>query len=102
MAIDFMKLAHTFPAHTGGPQSFDLTFTFPSNVRRAEAAVAGVNIGFTSSDHHLFRVEADARVRSITFGTVVVAVNYALRDSSGFFDDAYNGTVDVLVIVDRA
>ena len=102
MAIDFMKRSHTFPAHTGGTQSFDLSFTFPSNVRRAEAAVAGVNIGFASSDHHLFRVEADVRVRSITAGTVVVAVNYALRDSSGFFDDAYNGTVDILVIVERA
>jgi hypothetical protein len=102
MAIDFMKHSHTFPSHTGGPQSFDLSFTFPSNVRRAEAAVAGVNIGFSSSDHHLFRVEADARVRSIIGPTVVVTVNYALRDSSGFFDDAYNGTVDVLVIVERA
>jgi hypothetical protein len=102
MAIDFMKLPHTFPSHTGGSQSFDLTFTFATNVRRAEAAIAGFNIGFSNSDHHLFRVEVDARVRSITFGTVVVTVTLALRDSSGFFDDAYNGNVDVLVIVDRA
>ena len=34
--------------------------------------------------------------------TVVVSVTYALRDSSGFFDDAYNGTVQVLTMVDRA
>jgi hypothetical protein len=101
MAIDFMKLSHTFPSHTGGPQSFDLTFTFPTNVHRAEAVVAGFEIGFSSSDHHLFRIETEARVRSITFGTVVVSVTYALRDSSGFFDDAYNGTVQVLTMVDR-
>jgi len=102
MAIDFRKLGHTFPSHTGGPQSFDLAFTFPTNVHRAEASIAGFNIGFSNSDHHLFRVEADARVTSINFGTVVVTVTYALRDSSGFFDDAYNGTVEVLLLVERA
>jgi hypothetical protein len=34
--------------------------------------------------------------------TVRVRVNFALRDSSGFFDDRYDGFVDAVVVVDRA
>jgi hypothetical protein len=101
MAIDFQQQRATFPSHTGSAQSIELVFVFPSNVKRAESAINGYSIGFSNDDHHLFRVEIDTTVKTITFGAVRVRVDYALRDKSGFFDDAYNGYVDVMVIVDR-
>jgi hypothetical protein len=70
-------------------------------VNRAEAAINGFDIGFSQSDHHLFRAQVDAGT-AIVNNIVNVTVNFALRDSSGTFDDAYYGFVEVLVIVDRA
>jgi hypothetical protein len=101
MAIDFQRQRATFPSHTGSAQSIELAFAFPTRVRRAESALNGYSIGFTSSDHHLFRAQIDTTVTVVTLSTVRVRVDFALRDSSGTFDDAYNGFVDVLVIVDR-
>ena len=101
MAIDFQRQRFTFPSHTGSAQTQDITFVFPTNVRKAEAAINGFSFGFTSSDHHLFRQEVDATVTAISLNTVRVRVGFALRDSSGFFDDSYDGFVDVMVIADR-
>lgn len=101
MAIDFQRQRATFPTHSGSAQSIELAFVFPSNVTRAEAAINGFNIGYTNGDHHLLRTEIDATVVSVTLGTVRVRVTFALRDSSGTFDDPYNGFVDVMLIVNR-
>ena len=99
--IDFQRLRFNFPATTGRPQSATLAAVFGTRVNRADAAINGFDIGFTQSDHHLFRETLDAST-SINNNTVNVTVNFALRDRSGTFDDAYNGFVDVLVIADRA
>jgi hypothetical protein len=101
MAVDFQRQRATFPSHTGSAQSTELTFVFPTNVRKAESAVNGFNIGFSNSDHHLFRAQVDTTVSVVNLNTVRVRVDFALRDSSGTFDDAYNGFVDVMVLVDR-
>jgi len=79
----------------------EVPFFFPSTVRKAEAVINGFEIGYTDSDHHLWRMEIDTTVQSITAGTVKVLVRFAVRDASGNFDDRYDGFVDVLVIVDR-
>jgi hypothetical protein len=104
MAIELRALPRfSFPSRTGGPQTQSLTvgfFTFP---RSAVAAINGFSIGYTNSDHHLLREEIDVST-TILNGTqgpeVNVRVNFALRDSSGNFDDAYSGFVDVVLIVD--
>jgi len=99
--IDFQRLPRfNFPQTTGRPQSITQAAVFGSRVNRADAAINGLDIGFSQSDHHLFREQVDVST-TINNNTVNVTVNFALRDSSGFFDDAYNGFVDVLVIVDR-
>lgn len=100
MATDFQRQRFTFPSHSGSAQSLEQMFVFPSSVRKAEAAINGFSIGFSSSDHHLFRQEIDATVTSVSLNTVRVRVNFALRDSSGVFDDKYDGYVDVMVIVE--
>ena len=101
MATDFQRLRFVFPSHTGSAQSQDITAVFPTSVRRAETAISGFNIGFSSSDHHLFREEIFVSVCRIVLNTVTVHVDFALRDSSGFFDDSYDGVIDVMVLVDR-
>jgi hypothetical protein len=105
MAIELRSLPRfTFPSHSGGPQSQAQTVGFPTAVRSAVAAINGFRIGFTNSDHELFRKEVDASVQ-ITSGDegpeVLVRVSFALRDKSGVFDDPYEGFVDVVLIVDR-
>ena len=101
MAIDFARLPRfNFPSDSGHAQTLEQTFVFPTAIRRAEAAINGFSMGFSNSDHHLFRQEVDASV-SFQNNVVRVRVSFALRDSSGFFDDRYDGFVDVIVIVDR-
>ena len=102
MAIDFQRQRFTFAPFVGGPQTLEQTFTFATNVHKAEAAINGFNIGFTNVDHEFYRQEIDAAVTSVTGKLVVVRVNFALRDRSGTFDDRYDGWVEVLTIVDRA
>ena len=100
--IDFQQLPRfDFPATTGRSQSVTKSAVFTTHVNRASAAINGFDIGFTASDHHLLREQVDI-VTTIVSNTVTVTVNFALRDSSGFFDDPYSGFVEVLVIVDRA
>ena len=98
--LDFQRLRFNFPPTTGRPQSITLAAVFGSRINRADAAINGFDIGFTQSDHHLFRAQVDANT-SVNNNVVNVTVNFSLRDSSGVFDDAYNGFVEVLVIVDR-
>jgi hypothetical protein len=103
MAIELRSLPRfTFPSQSGGPKSQVQTVSFPTAVRSAVAAINGLRIGFSTSDHELFREEVDA---SATIASnrlrVDVRVNFALRDKSGLFDDPYEGFVDVALIVDR-
>lgn len=99
--IDFLRIPRfNFPATTGRSQNITQSAVFGTRVNRADAVINGFDIGFSQSDHHLFREQVDVST-SINNNTVNVTVNFALRDSSGTFDDAYNGFVDVLVIVDR-
>ncbi|WP_395838533.1 hypothetical protein [Archangium violaceum] len=101
MAFDFQRRRASFPTHSGSPQTMEFAFEFPSNVRSAEAALNGFNVGYTNGDHHLLRTEIDTLVTSISLNTVRVRVTLSLRDSSGTFDDPYNGYIDFMVIVDR-
>ena len=100
MTIDFQQLRFEFPSTTGRSQNATLAAVFSSNVLRADTAINSFNIGFTRQDHHLFRAEVhcDALIQA---NTVHVTVTFALRDSSGFFDDPYEGYVFVLVLVER-
>jgi hypothetical protein len=103
MAIELRNVPRfTFPSQTGGPRNQVQTVTFPTVVRSAGAAINGFSIGFTNSDHELYQEQVDASATISPNGReVAVRVNFALRDKSGTYDDAYNGFVDVVLIVDR-
>ncbi len=98
--IDFKTTKFNFLPTSGRVQSVTQAFVFDSAVFRAGASLNGFDIGFTQEDHHLFRQQVDITT-NINNNTVNVTVNFALRDSSGNYDDQYSGWVDVLVIVDR-
>jgi hypothetical protein len=101
----------------GQAQRTDVGFTFPTPVRRhppggelqgqpvAQSFINGFNIGFTGSDHEIFRQEINlSPPRFVVPGPgtgVFVTAHFALRDSSGTFDDEYDGFIDVGVIVER-
>lgn len=103
MAVDFQRQRASFPSHKGSAQSIELAFAFPTAVRKADAAINGFSIGYVGSDHHLLRAEIDteARIDPSHPDVVRATVRFALRDSSGTFDDNFSGFVDVLAIVDR-
>jgi len=78
----------------------DVEVSFPLPVSRAETVINGFNIGFTGSDHELFRHEVNTAVRGIDGNVVTVRAVFSLRDSSGTFDDSYDGFIDVVVIAE--
>jgi hypothetical protein len=101
MPIDFQSFRFTFPSRTGFAQTSEHTFDFPSNIIRAETFINGFSIGFTNSNHPIFREEVNTAIARVVEDTVIVRTVFALRDSSGFFDDAYDGFIDVVVVVNR-
>jgi DNA-binding transcriptional regulator YbjK len=102
MPIDFRSHRFTFPSRRGFAQTAEHTFDFPSDVKKAETFINGFNIGFTSSEHPVFREEVNTAVARLVEDTVTVRTVFALRDRSNYFDDAYDGFIDVVVVVDRA
>lgn len=100
MPIEFLRQRITFPEHSGSPQDVDQDFVFRFRVNRAETFVNGFNIGFTNVDHHLLRQEINTAVREISNNVVKVRAVFSLRDSSGNFDDPYDGFIDVVVVAD--
>ena len=99
--IDFQQKRFNFPSTTGRSQSVTLAFVFNSRVNRAEAAINGFDIGFSRIDNLLSRAQVDVDT-AINNNTVNVTVNYALRDNTiSYMNNAFHGSVDVLVIIDR-
>lgn len=100
---------------SGQAQSREIGFGFPTRIKRypeederegepiAQSFINGFNIGFTGTDHEIFRQEINLSPPRILSGDQAVEVTayFALRDDSGTFDDDYNGFIDVGVIVDR-
>jgi hypothetical protein len=102
MAVDFRTVQVRFDPTKGRIQREPGTAVFASRVLRAEAALKGFNIGYTDGDHHIFREEVDVDITGIRNNAVDIAVNFLLRDSSGNIDDAYDGSVEVLVLAELA
>ena len=102
MPIDFQRQRVAFPSLAGEPQNANVTFVFPTEVFKAESAINGFDIGFSSRDRELHWLQINTHVGGTPNNTVEVRVDFRLRDRSGTYDDPYEGWVDVLVIADRA
>ena len=100
MALDFREGWLTFPPTTGRRQRANTTVVFPTRVLRAQAVLKGYNIRYDRGDRPLLEIEVDLDT-SISSNTVTVFGDFALRDSSGTFDDPYSGWINFVVITDR-
>lgn len=107
MALDMQSQRIRFDPHSGSPQTIDTHFDFPTNVKPVpppQAFLNGFNIGFTGREHPIFRQEINIsppRITEANRRVIVVRGTFALRDSSGHYDDEYDGFIDVGVIVER-
>jgi hypothetical protein len=103
MPIDFQSHRFTFFPDSGHAQTDHHTFNFPSRIRKAESMIRAFNIGFSSSEHPIFREEISTipRIEGGDGHNVTVTIVFSLRDRSGFFDDLYDGQAHVVVVVDR-
>lgn len=109
--IDFQAQSHKFPSLTGQAQTKTLDFVFDSDIvldrdglPRAEPAISSYTIGYTAfDDHNLGQVEIDLQIpkANVINNLVRVDVTFLLRDWSDNVDDPYEGSVTVLVIVER-
>ena len=97
MALDFDVKTFKFSNQTGR-QTDTLTFPFPSDVKKAHAAINGFRFDYTTGDHNIDVVEVAATIERIVTNTVQVRVSclFADRDRA----DQYSGSVDVLVIAE--
>ena len=77
----------SFPCHFSGP------------VRDACCVLTGIDYGYTDGDHHVWRtiIRLDCRTDR---DVVTVIATYGFRDSSGNWDDRYDGTIQFCVIAD--
>jgi hypothetical protein len=97
MDVAFKRQSLKFTDETG-PESQVLTFTFPSRVKDASAALAGYRFEYSDAVPRGVDV-IDVKLEPSRSGsTVQVRVEVHFADPSR--DDKYSGRVDVLVIAE--
>ena len=94
----------TFPSHKGsGPRTLSTTVNFPNTVTTSVAVLSGFSVGYSEydGDEHLgnLEIKIDTGLSKIP-GAVNVTVILGLRDWSGDWDDAYEGTVYFTVLAE--
>ncbi|MDR3508065.1 MAG: hypothetical protein P4L64_09230 [Caulobacteraceae bacterium] len=91
-----------FPSVSGsGPQATSVTVAMPAAVTKAVALLTGFNVEYSNTDdHHLGQLDITVAVPpgGVSGSSVTVNVSYGLRDWSGDWDDAYDGTVFFTVV----
>jgi hypothetical protein len=98
--VQVLNQTVTFPQVSGsGPQTQSVTVTFGSAVTQAAAILTGFDVEYSGgNDHHLGRLDVELNVGAINGASVVVSIQYGLRDWSDNWDDLYDGTVSFAVI----
>jgi hypothetical protein len=101
MAMQMKEGWLTFPSTTGRKQRRETTVVFPTTVRSAQAVMKGFHVDYNNGDHHILEIEMDLDT-TISANTVRVYGDFAFRDSSGYYDDPYDGWINFVVIADIA
>ncbi len=84
----------SFPSQAGnGPRAVNETVRFASEFQHATAGLTGFVTRFSNSDHHLLQLEVDLQSQIPAADQLQVSGIYGLRDSSGNWDDSYDGTI---------
>jgi hypothetical protein len=100
MTLKFKMVPIVFDATQDILQHEPGTASFNGTVKAANCAVQGFNIRFANGDHPVHEMEISIDSVNHSGTNVTFVVRFGLRDSSGTFDDAYKGWVNVLVIAD--
>ncbi len=101
MKIEFQTVTLRLPPTKDRepPPVSEITSQFSNSVLSAEAALKGWELRFSSEDHHFGRgFVRITNVEVVEDRKVKVTADIGLRDSSGEWDDRYEGTADVLVV----
>ena len=99
MALQFKEGWITFPPATGRRQRGSSTVTFSGTIRAFQVVMKGYNIRYDNVDHRILELELDLD-SSRRGSTVTVNADFVLRDSSGNFDDPYEGWMNFVVMAD--
>ena len=102
MGLEMKQVTIHFDPTTGRRQREVGTATFSRKVKKAEAMLKGFNSRFTGGDREFKEMEIDLDIVSIRGNRVDVAADFVLRDSSGRYDDAYQGFVQLVVLAQVA
>ena len=100
MSVEFKTRAVQFDPTQGQRQYLEDSVHFTGRVNKAEAAIKGFSLGYTSNDHHIWRQQITVDKVEIQDNVVRFGVSILIRDSSGEIDDPFDGSVEVLVIAD--
>jgi hypothetical protein len=97
--IDFQSKRQNFSGHTGSRKQLAYTFNFSRPVTKAEAMLRSWYLVYQNREYvKEMGVFIDNSGIQISGNTVTVLVDFYLRDSTGAYDDAYNGDAIVVVI----
>lgn len=99
MALQFREGWITFPPTTGRRQRRSRTVTFGGTVNAHQVVMKGYNIRYDNGDKHILELELDLD-SSRSGSTVTINGDFVLRDSSGTYDDPYEGWMNFVVIAD--
>jgi hypothetical protein len=91
-AMDTRSGTLVFPAAAGGgPQSQSENVQFNQSVDTAEVALTGFTAKFSGEDHHLLQLQVELSAQRPAPRRLEATGTYGLRDSSGNWDDSYEG-----------
>jgi hypothetical protein len=83
-----------FPRVNGsGPRTLNEAVRFANGVQNTAAGLTGFMGRFSTADHHLLQLESDVASQSPGPSQLQVSGTYGLRDSSGNWDDDYDGLI---------
>ncbi len=99
MATAFRTATITVPGGSGTKVLEGAAF-FNTDVRSADVAIKSFRFDYSSSDHHINVIEVRSEVLATpgTAARVRVVCQYADQN----FDDAYTGSIQLLVVADVA
>jgi hypothetical protein len=100
MDIRLTSIDFSLPLSGAGPRTSSQTLVFPRQVKQAVAAISGYVVEFSgNNDHHVGQIEIKLD-SAINANTVTVNGTFGLRDWSGNWDDAYDGSIQCVVLAD--
>ena len=100
MAIVMAELNFNFTDTTGRVQQQQQFINFGGIVRAVKVLLAGFEVHYGNSDHHVLKEQVQLAIVGNNGGVVTILATLLLRDDSGNIDDQYGGSIDAVIIAD--